>query len=121
MPSGPPTPSPPETIRSASLFDTAVWPNARFEADRFEQNGAAGFKAHGRLTLRDVTRDVVLPFTLEVVEHPENSEAFQATAVGEMAVDRLDYGVGQGVWQDTSVVANEVIIRIEIVAMRSKN
>ena len=31
-----------------------------------------------------------------------------------MTVNRLDYGVGQGDWKDTSVVANEVKVKFEL-------
>ena len=103
-------------IRSAPLFDVETYPTARFEATRFVANGDSQFEAHGTLTLRDVTKDVVLPFTLEIAPHPDGNGALQARAVGELSVLRLDYGVGQGVWTDTSVVPNEVGIFIDIVA-----
>ena len=108
------------TIRSAALFDVATWPTARFEAERFEQTGENLYTAHGRLTMRDVTREVALPFELTISDHPSETDALQARAAGELTVLRLDYGVGQGQWQDTSVVANEVVIRIEIIAKRPK-
>ena len=108
------------TIRSEALFDVATWPTARFEAERFEQTGDNLYTAHGQLTMRDVTREVELPFELTVTDHPSEADALQARAAGELTVLRLDYGVGQGQWQDTSVVANEVVIRIEIIAKRPK-
>ena len=110
-----------DTIRSASLFDVATWPTARFAADRFSNGEGGGFEAQGTLTMRDVTREVVLPFTLEVIDHPDLEGELRARAVGEIEVLRLDYGVGQGMWQDTSVVANEVVIKIDIVARRPKS
>lgn len=108
------------TIRSAALFDAATWPTARFEAERFERTGDNLYTAHGQLTMRDVTREVALPFELTIADHPSEAGALQARAAGELTVLRLDYGVGQGQWQDTSVVANEVVIRIEIIAKRPK-
>ncbi|MDJ0946543.1 MAG: YceI family protein [Kiloniellales bacterium] len=107
-----------DTIRSASLFDVATWPSARFEAEGFAQNGDGGYEASGRLTMRDVTRDVVLPFTLEVAPDPDQPGQLRAVAKGELKVQRLDYGVGQGLWEDTSVVGNEVVIFIDIQATR---
>jgi len=109
-----------QTIRSEALFDVATWPTARFEAERFEQTGDNLYAAHGQLTMRDVTREVVLPFELTITDHPSEADTLQARAAGELTVLRLDYGVGQGLWQDTSVVANEVVIRIEIIARRPK-
>ena len=110
-----------QVIRSADLFDVATWPNARFEADRFEPGANGHYRAHGRLTMRDVTRDVELPFSLTIEPHPSDPTVLQARAVGELSVLRLDYGVGQGQWRDTSVVANEVAIQIEILANQPKD
>ena len=79
-----------------------------------------GFEALGSLTLRGVTREVALPFTLTIEDHPEDPGRLHAHAVGELTIKRLDYGVGQGQWTDTSVVADEVVIRIDILASRPK-
>lgn len=107
-----------DTIRSASLFDVATWPSARFEAEGFKQNGDGGYEASGRLTMRDMTKDVILPFTLEVGPDPDQPGRLRAVAKGELKVQRLDYGIGQGLWEDTSVVGNEVVIFIDIQATR---
>lgn len=113
------------TIRSASLFDVETWPTARFEAKRFEavrmeSDGSGTFRALGSLTLRDVTREVALPFKLSFEDHPEETGSLRAHAVGEVTISRLDYGIGQGLWTDTSVVADEVVIVIDILAKRAK-
>jgi polyisoprenoid-binding protein YceI len=107
-----------DTIRSPSLFDVATWPTARFESKSFRRIGDDHFEAVADLTMRDVTEEVVLPFTLEIVPHPETEGHLRAIARGELAVMRLDYGIGQGMWQDTSVVPDEVVIFIDIVASR---
>jgi polyisoprenoid-binding protein YceI len=109
-----------DTIRSAALFDVATWPTARFETTRFSAAGDGAFRAEGKLTLRDVTRAVVLPFRLAVADHPDQPAAWRARATGELTVKRLDYGIGQGLWQDTSVVGDEVVITIDILAKRAK-
>jgi len=108
------------TIRSADLFDVAQFPTARFAAERFTAAGDGAYEAHATLTLRDVTREVVLPFSLAVEPHPDDPAALRAHAVGSLEVARLDYGVGQGVWQDTSMVADAVTIAIDILARRPK-
>lgn len=104
-----------EMIRSAPLFDAAQWPVARFEAEGFKDLGGGSYEAAGSLTLRDVTLPVVLPFTLTT---EERGGSLHATASGELTVQRLDYGVGQGLWEDTSVVGNDVTIKIDIEASR---
>ena len=110
-----------QVIRSPDLFDAATWPTARFEAPRFVHAGGDSYEAQGSLTMRDVTRDVVLPFELKIEDHPDDPALLRARAVGELTIKRLDYGVGQGQWTDTSVVPDEVAIRIEITASSPKN
>ena len=102
-------------LRSSMLFDTFTWPQARFVADELAATGDGGFEARGQLTIRDVTRDVVLPFTM-TDRQPQGS----VLAEGRLEIDRLDYGVGQGQWQDTSMVADAVAIVFEVVASPSE-
>ena len=109
-----------DAIRASGLFDAAKWPTARFEAEGFSHKGGQDYEAAGTLTLRDVTRDVVLPFTLEILPHPDKADARLASAKGELAVNRLDYGVGQGLWSDTTIVGDEVVIFIDIKAVWPK-
>lgn len=108
------------TIRSASLFDVATWATARFEAAGFSAAADGAYGAQGKLTLRDTTHDIVLPFTLTIADHPDDAGALRAHAVGELEINRLDYGVGQGLWTDTSVVADAVTVVIDILAKRAK-
>lgn len=106
------------TIRSRDLFDVETWATARFEAEAFVHRGGDAYEARGRLTLRDVTLELALPFALAIEPHPAEAGAEQARASGEVTLLRLDYGVGQGQWQDTSMVPDEVLVRFEILARR---
>jgi len=78
------------------------------EAD-LHAKGAGKFEARGRLTIRDVTRDVLLPFTFTPA-----ADGQHATLAGGTTIRRLDFGVGQGEWTDTTWVGNEVKIRFEL-------
>jgi hypothetical protein len=49
-----------------------------------------------------------VPFTWETKQEGGQEVAYLR---GQFEVKRLDYGVGQGDWQDTSVAANEVLIK----------
>src|SRR5690606_19152543 len=88
------------TIKGADLFAVKQFPTARYVADKFTAKGNT-YVAAGKLTLRDVTRDVPVEFTFE-----ENSSG--AWLKGTATIKRLDFGVGQGDWKDTETVANEV-------------
>lgn len=109
-----------QALVSKDLFDVEAFPSARFEAERFVHLEGESYEAHGRLAIRDVVLELTLPFTLTIEDHPEDPSAERARAVGAVEILRLDYGVGQGQWQDTSMVANEVLVTIDILARRPK-
>jgi polyisoprenoid-binding protein YceI len=95
------------------FFATSQWNSATWVADRFEGAGPGRWVAHGRLALRGVTRNQDVAFTF--VEQPA---AGKARLAGTALVRRLDYGIGQGDWQDTSVLANEVRLSFDLVLQR---
>lgn len=104
-----------QTITSPSLFHAEAFPQARFSADSFVHREDDIYVAKGELTMRGETHPVDLPFQLEI-EAREGT--LHAVADGEVTVQRLRWGIGQGQWQDTSVVPNEVRIEIHLVATR---
>jgi len=95
-------------IRGPDWFDVATYPLARFETTSFRRDGDA-FVASARLTLRDVTREVDLPFNLGIDDG-------RAVMTGELVVSRTDFGIGRGQWTDTAVVGDQVRIGIRLLA-----
>lgn len=104
------------TVRSANLLDAEHWPDAHFSSERVESLGGDAYQALGQLTIRDVQKAVVLPFTLRIGDHPGDAGLQQAHASGQITISRLDYGVGQGEWRSTVTIGENVIVAIEIVA-----
>jgi polyisoprenoid-binding protein YceI len=100
-------------LKGAALFAVERWSTARFEAVRFSATGPGRYAAQGRLTLRDVTRDVTLSFTFEPA-----ADQRSAILAGTTMVRRLDFGVGQGEWRDTEWLADEVQIRFRLFLQR---
>ncbi|MBM0104468.1 YceI family protein [Steroidobacter sp. S1-65] len=96
-----------DTIKSADLFDVKRFPTARYVADKFTSRGGNKYSATGKLTLRNVTRDVPIEFTFE------NKDG-GAWLKGSARIKRLDFGVGQGDWQDTATVGNDVQVRFAL-------
>jgi polyisoprenoid-binding protein YceI len=95
-----------DTLRSDDLFAVKKFPQAHFLATQFNKT-AGGFEALGKLTIRNVTRDLRLPFTLRTAS--ENGSAVRYLA-GKTSIMRLDYGVGQGDWKATDQVGNAVAV-----------
>jgi polyisoprenoid-binding protein YceI len=93
-----------DIIKGDDLFAAKRWPAGRYVADKFTSKGGNKYTATGKLTLRNVTRDVPIEFTFEQKDG-------QAWLKGSGTLERLDFGVGQGEWKDTASVANEVQVR----------
>ena len=100
-------------LAGPDFFSTSRWTSATWVADRFDAAGPGRWIAHGRLTLRGVTRNQDVAFTF--VEQPAGTARLAGTA----RVRRLDYGIGQGDWQDTSVLGNDVRLSFDLVLHRN--
>jgi polyisoprenoid-binding protein YceI len=90
-----------DTVKGDELFAVKQFPTAHYLAERFTSKGGNKFAATGKLTLRNVTREVPIEFTFEKKDGG-------AWLKGSAQLERLDFGVGQGDWKDTETVANEV-------------
>ena len=95
-----------DILKGEDLFAVKKWLTATYVAEGFQHQGGSKFTARGQLTLRGVTREVPIQFTFE-------SNSGGAWLKGSATIKRLDFGVGQGEWKDTSAegIANEVQVR----------
>ncbi len=107
-------------LRSSFFFDVQRWPSARFTSGRLSHLQGDAYQAEGELTIRDVTRAVVLPFELAIGADPAAAGRLLATARGALTISRLDYGIGQGEWASTKTVGEAVVIEILIRASRPR-
>jgi polyisoprenoid-binding protein YceI len=107
-------------MKGANFLDVQKFPEARFVSTSIAAKGGDRYEALGKLTIRDVTRDTVLPFTLAIVDDPAQPGRLRATARGRLLLKRLDYGVGQNEWAGTGQVANEVTVDLNVVAGRAR-
>lgn len=107
-------------IKRAPWFDVARFPEAVFRSRAFVAKGGDRYDVEGELTLRGVTKPVTLQTTIDTAADPDRPAAWRAHAVGEVEVSRRAFGIGQGQWSDVAIVADAVIITIDIVARRSK-
>lgn len=95
--------------RRPAWFDTAKFPVATFESTVVRGIGGDRYQIDGRLSMKGVTRDVSIPVALR------KDTGGNSVAEGEFTVKRLDFRIGEGMWADTSTVADEVVIRIRMV------
>lgn len=96
-----------DIVKGPDIFATAKFPTAHYVVDNFTDKGGGKFLGSGKLTLRDVTRDVPVEFTYQ-------SDANGAWLKGGAQLKRLDFGVGQGEWKDTQFVGNDVRVEFSL-------
>lgn len=100
-------------VMGASWFDSAKYPHASFVSSNVTRLAAGRYEVAGKMTIRNVTRDVKAPFTLE-------QKADLLVIDGTFPINRLDYGIGSGIWGDTDTVANEVQIHFRFTVANKK-
>ncbi|HKL17943.1 MAG TPA: YceI family protein [Halalkalibaculum sp.] len=102
-------------LQSDDFFNAEQYPKMTFTSNKITSEGDNRFTAHGQLTIKDVTKDVKLPFTLlGVQDHPMKENTKVAGIKGSLKIDRTAYDVGVGDWAATAVVGDEVDINFAL-------
>ena len=106
-------------LRSNDFFAADSFPTIRFKSTRIERSGDSA-KIHGDLTIRGVTRPVVLEGTMTGIMKSAQGDrvGFEASTT----VNRLDYGVkwNRAAEAGGAMLGDEVKIEINIEAVRAK-
>ncbi|WP_144162486.1 YceI family protein [Paraburkholderia sp. BCC1885] len=100
-----------DQVRGKDWFDAKTYPQATFVSSAIALAGGNRFNVTGRLTIKGKSQTVVVPVT---VTQQAGVQAFD----GVLPIKRLQFDIGTGEWKDTSVVADDVVIRFHIVAAR---
>ena len=108
-------------LRSPDFFDVERFPHMTFRSKRVERRSGDSFRVAGDLTIRDVTREVVLDVELlGRAKDPWGQEhaAFEATT----KIKRADYGLTWNAALETGgvLVGDEVKITIEAELLRQQ-
>jgi polyisoprenoid-binding protein YceI len=98
-----------ESLPGEDWFDVGHFPQAKFEVKKFTAKGANAYEADGTLSIRNVSREVILPFTLEVKDGV-------AHARGYVDLMRNLFGVGQNAWATDEYVGFHVGIDVDLIA-----
>ncbi len=102
-----------EHLRSADFFDAETYPTIAFKSTSVEHAGGENWKMTGDLTVRDVTRPVVLDVEFEgatVTPFGDNRIGFSAST----EVNREDWGLTWNVAIETGGVVVGKKIRLEL-------
>jgi len=110
-----------DDIKSKNFFGASEFPMMTFRSSSIVKNGENEFLAKGNLTLKDVSKEIEIPFKLlGVMDHPFRKGSELMSLKSEFSINRTVYKVGTGDWMRTSVVGDEVQITILIEASRKK-
>ena len=96
-------------VRGKEWFDAKTYPSATFVSSAIAPAGANQFKVTGKLTIKGKSETVVVPVTV-------SQQGATQTFDGALPIKRSQFDIGTGEWKDTSVVADEVVIKFHIVA-----
>lgn len=108
-------------LRSGDFFDIAHFPQMKFVSKKITDVTAEGFKVVGDLSIRDVTKEVVLDVTTGgTAVDPWGNERAAFTA--ETQVNRREYGLNYNKVLETGglVVGDEVTILLEVEGIKKK-
>ncbi|QNA87552.1 YceI family protein [Massilia sp. Dwa41.01b] len=96
-------------VAKKEWFNTAQFPKASFVSTAIKSAGPGKLNVAGKLTLKGKTSDVNFPLTVK-------TEAGKQVFEGQLPIRRLAFNIGEGEWKDTSMVADEVVIKFRIAA-----
>jgi polyisoprenoid-binding protein YceI len=96
-------------LKDKLWFDTSRFPVARFASTSFKDLGSDRYEVAGNLSLKGVSRAIVVPFTVK------KDAAGNSVAEGSFSLKRLEFKVGDGAWSDTDTVSNDVVVRVRMV------
>lgn len=88
-------------------FNTAKFPQATFQSTAVKALGGGKFEVSGKLSIKGASRDVVVPVAL--------TQAGPTTTVtGSFPLKRLAFKIGENEWADTSMVADDVQVKLKL-------
>ena len=106
-------------VRTNDFLSTDEFPALTFRSTKVELSSGGDWKVNGDLTVRGVTRPIVLDVQFEgVIQDPWGNQRLGFTASGE--IDRNDFGVSFNAVLETGgfVVSPKVKLEIEAEAVR---
>lgn len=92
-------------IQGRDWFDSRNFHKATFVSSSVRALGNGRYEARGPLTIKGRNHEVTAPFTVKT--DSSGNSVFD----GAFDIRRLQYNIGEGLWKDTELVADEVRVR----------
>ncbi len=96
-----------EMLVGSDFFNANAQPEARYLATKFRALGGNRFVADGVLTLRGISKAAPLTFTWTPGAKPQ--------LTGSAKIQRLDFKVGIGDWDDLELIPNSVTVNTRLI------
>jgi len=108
-------------LRTPDFFDGKKFPEMVFKSSRVTHVGGNKYIVDGKLTIKDVSKDLALEFTyLGQKDNPLKPGELVAGLDAWLTIDRLEYNVGDGKFYKMGVVGKDVDILITLELLREK-
>lgn len=102
-------------LKTDDFFNAEEWPYITFKSTSIESTGENEFVAKGTLTIKDISKEIELPFTLlGVKENPMQENTLVAGIKASTKLSRTDFEVGTGNWASNAVVGDEVTVDLNL-------
>lgn len=86
-------------LKNDDFFDTAKYPKGSFVSDSVKLTSPGHYSVTGKLTLKGITKVLTVPFTWA-----PSKDGKQARLDAKTTLNRRDYGIGKGQWDDPDYV-----------------
>ena len=96
-------------VQKKEWFNGAQFPKASFVSTSIKPAAGGKLDVAGKLTIKGKTADVAFPLTMK-------KEGVTQVFEGALPIKRLAFNIGEGEWKDTSMVADEVVIKFRVAA-----
>ncbi|HEX8141898.1 MAG TPA: YceI family protein [Pyrinomonadaceae bacterium] len=106
-------------LRTADFFEVAKYPEMTFKSTRVERKAKDRYVLHGDFTLKGVTKQIELPFTITgAIKDQRGNTRFGIAA--QTRINRRDYGITWGKTMENGGldVGNEVMINLQLEAVK---
>lgn len=98
-----------QEVAKKGWFNSAQFPKASFVSSAIKAAGPGKLNVSGKLSIKGKTSDISFPLTVK-------TEGGKQVFDGAMPIKRLAYNIGEGEWNDTGMVADEVMIKFHVTA-----
>jgi polyisoprenoid-binding protein YceI len=96
-------------VAKKDWFNAAQFPKASFVSTAIRSSAPGKLAVTGQLTIKGKTAEVSFPLT-------QRTQGSKQVFEGQLPIRRLAFNIGEGEWKDTSMVADEVLIKFRITA-----